>query len=347
MNTVNLSAPAPVSATTTASSAAKPATPLAAPSVQRPSGDTAAFSGHAILLSRLFHTQDLNAQPPVETIDTKQHMASNTYSFLTIQDRKLLERAYEYANANGMDPLQVDGVAFDLSFYRHMQHSGTTAEITDSYDSEGNPWVGNFNAHDTELAKRMLTSRVINDTDIDKGFLAYTLNPQRKQLHAFDFGSLEKLISTLSPSGGKSPPDNQATDPVQPADAGLAQALYRIDHPYEGEKRPPAKSPKADDQPLQHLSRHEIRQLLATYQMTLLQGTSADAQSLAHLTDLAGIAKGLQNDHLNGNIASHQDAIDYLHRLSEALSQSGAKADKSKTAQGLATYNKVSSGSTR
>jgi hypothetical protein len=350
MNTVTLSTAVPVSSATMPLSSTTKRASSASQIAHQPSGDTAIFSGHAMLLSRLFHTNDTDAQPPVQTTFTTKDLSGFAASFLKMDDRKLVERAYEYASTNGMDLEQVDAFAIHLSDYRFLQVTGdNTGEIMETFDAEGNPFVGKFNAHDAGVAKRILTSQAINDTDIDKGFLSYMLNPQKpggaNPRRGITFESFEKLIFVLSPSNGQTAPNVKTAESMQPTDARLAQALYRIDHPYEGEKQPPVKPRDAGDQPRQHLNRHEIRQLLAAYQMTLLQGTSADAQSLAHLTDLAGLAKGLQNGHLNGNIASPQDAIDHLRRISEALSQAAVKAEKSKAAQGLATYNKVSNGS--
>lgn len=339
MTTVSLSSASPLVVTTTLTQTTPTTTPVN-PVTQSANqgGDTAAISGHAMLLSRLFHTNDLQAQPPVMTTLTTKDLSGNSASFLRMGDRKLIERAYEYASANGMDPVQVDNLAFDLSLYRNTQTSGSTEETTQNYDMEGNPWVGKFNAHDAELAKRMLTSQAINDTDIDRGFLAYTLNPQKSHGHAVSFESLEKFISVLSPSGGKpSPADGKASQPVQPTDPGLAQALYRIDNPYVGEKWVPTKAQDSDDQPLKHLSKHEIKQLLNAYQMTLLYGTLDGLKSLNGMSKLVGLAKMQQDGSLNGAGSSSQAAIG---RLLNPLAEPDGNTGKQGTVQDLLSIKK-------
>lgn len=306
MTAVNLSAPSTAtSANMAAAQTVSPAKPENISATTLPTaqngGDTVTISGHAMLLSRLFHTGDTQAQPPVKTILTTQDLSGNTYSFLSMDDRKLLERAYEYASANSLDPKQVDGLAFDLSLYRHMQVSGSTAEVTGLFDMEGNPWVGKFNTHDTELAKRMLTSQAINETDMDKGFLAYMLNPQRNQGHAVSFESLEKFISALSPSGGKTS-DTSAAQPLsQPADRGFAQALNRIDHPYVGVKLDMSqfRPENRDDQQQQHLSKTDRNRMMAVYQFALLQGSQDRLKTLGQMTTLADIVRMWQDGSLS------------------------------------------------
>lgn len=194
-------------------------------------------NGHAMLLSRLFHTNDLNANPVVLSSFTPDNLSGNSYSFLTMDDRKLMEKAYEYSTKNGIDPVQVDGLAFDLANYRFLQATGNnTGEITGIYDSEGYPWVGKFNQEDAAQAKQILTNPSIEATSLDKGFLASILNPQISGLnHAVSFDALEKFIPALSSLDPSQMTDN-AKSPKLPVNADLKQALYRIDHPYVGAK---------------------------------------------------------------------------------------------------------------
>ena len=280
------------------------------------------ISGHAMLLSRLFHTENPNAAPPVVTKMTTDNLTGNGYSFLRMEDRKLLERAYEYASANGMDLEQVDAMAFDLSHYRFLEANGTTTEqtgIAGLYDAEGNPWVGRFNKQDSELAKRMLTNPVINETSLDKGFLAFILNPQRTSVHAVSFESLEKFISVLSPSGGKSFSKGAEGQPSTPSDAGLAQALYRIDHPYVGEKWVPKQAQNSDSEPLQHLSKSDRTQLMATYLHVLIRGGIADRKALEQMSVLIGISRMQQDGSLNNSPLSPQDATEKVGQLLQLL----------------------------
>lgn len=329
------------SAAPAASTANQPPPTTAAPS-QSSGGDKLTLSGHAMLLSRLFHTDDPNARPPVETSFGTHNLSGNSGGFLKMEDRKLIERAYEYASANGMDLEQVDCLAAHLSSYRFLQVTGNnTGEVTGAYDLEGNPWVGKLNAHDAELAKRMLTSQAIEETDLDKDFLAFMLNPQRPGKGAsglaLSFESLETFISALSPSGGAAaqPADSAAAEPRTPSNAALAQALYRIDHPYVGSKWPTAQPQNDDSRPLQHLSAGERRQLLAAYQLALLQGSATDLKSLDRLSSLAGIAKMQQEGAFNSGNPLSPASLEHLGRLLQALAQPDTDAAGLGFAQGL------------
>lgn len=275
--------------------------------ISKSTTDTATFSGHAMLLSRLFHTNDPDATPEVATAFTTNNLSGNSASFLTQADRKLMERAYEYAQSSGMDLEQVDNFAFDLANYRFLQATGNnTGEIAGQsgiYDAEGNPWVGKYNPQDAEQVKRILTNPSIESTDIDKGFLAYLLNPQISGLtHAVSFGALEKFIPALT-SQNSQPTDKAATQSGQsftPSDPGLAQALYRIDHPYQGAKWDAgANAPKnASDQPWQHLSKTERKQIMAAYQLAVLHSSDVSLNLIEQMSRLSGLAKMQQNPNI-------------------------------------------------
>ncbi|NMM29351.1 MAG: hypothetical protein HHJ12_19250 [Glaciimonas sp.] len=346
MIAVSLSSPSPSIVTTVATQMAPTATaanPITQPAKQ--SGDTAIISGHAMLLLRLFRTKDPQAQPPVEFSFGTQNLSGNSSAgFLKMNDRQLIERAYEYATASGMDPVQVDGLAFHLANYRFLQITGNnTGEDTGLYDLEGNPWVGKFNAHDAELAKRMLTSQAINETDMDTGFLADMLNPQSggggNPRRAVSFESLEKFISALSPSGGKPSPDGKASEPVQPTDAGFTQALYRIDHPYVGVKWVPSKPQDSADQPLKHLSKSDINQLMAAYKFALLQGSAANLKSLDRMSALAGIVQMQKDGNLNGGSQSPQAAIERLGHLLQSITKPDAYSSNKGVVHSLLSVN--------
>ncbi|NMM27168.1 MAG: hypothetical protein HHJ12_07735 [Glaciimonas sp.] len=334
MIAVSLSSPSPPIVATVATQMAPTATaanPITQPAKQSGS-DTLTISGHAMLLLRLFRTKDPQAQPPVMTTLTTKDVSGNSASFLGMGDRKLIERAYEYATSNGMDPVQVDNLAFDLSIYRHMQTSGDTNEIIGA-------WVGKFNTHDAELAKHMLTSQAINETSMDTGFLAYMLNPQRNPVRAVNFESLEKFISALSPSGGKPSPDGKASEPVHPTDAGFTQALYRIDHPYVGEKWVPSKPQDSDNQPLKHLSKSDINQLMAAYKFALLQGSAANLKSLDRMSALAGIVQMQKDGNLNGGSQSPQAAIERLGHLLQSITKPDAYSSNKGVVHSLLSVN--------
>jgi hypothetical protein len=84
---------------------------------------------------------------------------------------------------------------------------------------------------------------------------------------AVSFGALEKIIPALTSQNSQSA-DNAASRTAQAftsSDPGLAQALYRVDHPYQCAKWETGNSAAkdSDDQPWQHLSKTERKQIMA------------------------------------------------------------------------------------
>ena len=79
------------------------------------------LSGRAIMLSRLFGTQNSNTEPPVMSgvngMDLK-HIGMSPQNFLTTSDRALLSDMYEYAQQQGADLQNVDQLAYALGTYR-------------------------------------------------------------------------------------------------------------------------------------------------------------------------------------------------------------------------------------
>ena len=75
------------------------------------------LSGRAIMLSRLFGTQNSNTEPPVVSgvngMDLK-HIGMSPQNFLTTSDRALLSDMYEYAQQQGADLQNVDQLAYAL-----------------------------------------------------------------------------------------------------------------------------------------------------------------------------------------------------------------------------------------
>jgi len=165
-------------------------------------------SGTAILLSRLFNS-DGSVEPRVETTTTTSNTSASVYSFLTKSDREMLATVYEYASANGIDPLKVDGLAFDLGGYRMSGPGGPPDTAGKMYDLQGNPRIPEFNAEDEAVAQRVLTSKAMGDTLIDHGFLEAIFTPTKRSVHASDFSFLEDVVYAFSASGsdGATNPD--------------------------------------------------------------------------------------------------------------------------------------------
>lgn len=161
---------------------------------------TVNISGQAMLLSRLFDTANVNVDIPVLSSGTTN--TGNFYGFLTKDDRKMLDSAYQYTSANGIDPRYVDDLAFDLAIYRQCPDAKNGA----IGDLAGHKLTFSFGANDATVANRILNSTAINNqTSIDRGFLNRALNPATGPGHAVNFDFLEKMISVFSTSSSSVP----------------------------------------------------------------------------------------------------------------------------------------------
>lgn len=170
------------------------------------------LSGKAVMLSRLFNTTDPSLEPKVET--NKSKPAGLVFDFLTHDDRQMLAKLYDYAGSNGVDPLKVDNVAFDLACYR--QSEGILGYHGCDYDLTGQPVARSFNPADEAIAQRILTSKAVNDTGIDHGFLSKILDPGYFSKHASDFQFLQQVVFAFSASGSDGAADPNAKPVVRP-----------------------------------------------------------------------------------------------------------------------------------
>jgi hypothetical protein len=168
------------------------------------------LSGKAIMLSRLFHTTDPSLEPKVET--NKSKPSGLVYDFLTQDDRKTIAKLYDYASTNSIDPVKVDNLAFDLACYR--QSEGVLRYSGCDYDLTGQPIARSFKPADEAIAQRILTSKAINDTAIDHGFLRQILDPGYFSIHASDFEFLQQAVFAFSASGSDGAADPNA-NPVR------------------------------------------------------------------------------------------------------------------------------------
>lgn len=194
------------------------------------------------MLSRLFNS-DGSVEPRIETTTTTSNTSGSVYSFLTKSDREMLATVYEYASANGIDPLKVDGLAFDLGAYRMAGPGGPLDGAGKAYDLQGNPFIPEFNAEDEAVAQRVLTSKAMGDTLIDRGFLEAIFTPTKRSVHASDFSFLEEVVYAFSASGS-----DGATNPD-------AKPVVR----YKAEDFPPL---KLDNQAVESGSKTMLSRLL-------------------------------------------------------------------------------------
>lgn len=160
---------------------------------------TVKISGHAMLLSRVFNTNDMNADIPVEQIS---RIGAPIYGFLTTDDRKMLETAYQYTADHGMDPQYVDGLAFDLANYRQFPNSKGAI-----YDMEGHRLTFEFGPSEANAVERIRSGNAINHSSIDRWFIDHVIDTTMPN-HAVNFDFLERMMSVFSPAKGELPDDS-------------------------------------------------------------------------------------------------------------------------------------------
>lgn len=158
------------------------------------------ISGMALLLSRQFGTDDLAAEPGIETRVDKVGLAMNPVYFLTKNDRASLAEIYQYAQEQSADLKYVDRIAFDLGRYRQQGDGRIMTNLNNGtmFDAEGRAQTFSFTEKDAATAERILNSDTINSTKLDRGFLAYILDPGFGVTHVSDFGFMEQMVNKLS-----------------------------------------------------------------------------------------------------------------------------------------------------
>lgn len=203
MNTISQALGLPNSSLTTQPTAAKAESVIATKtavvaSTALPS-DTVTLSsvltGKSLLMSRMFHNNDVNASIPVATVDNGSLPAVN---FLTTTDRSQMSELYDYASKNNIDLAHVDGVAFDLAMYRQSGENSTPGNL---YDMQGHKVTYAFPPSDANVANRILSDTTLKNTSLDHGFIKEVLDPVSTPVHGSNLKFLEKAISILSPSG--------------------------------------------------------------------------------------------------------------------------------------------------
>ncbi len=167
------------------------------------------LSGKAIMLSRLFGTNDLNANPKVEYQLTILNASGSGTNFLTLQDRDFLAKVYEYADAKGIDFQKVDYFAFDLVAHRQMGGAAGGLREGVVYDTKTKERVEvKFTASDEALALDILKSKAFTlaDSEVDHEFLEGLLNPYSRS-HIADFNFLKEIVFAFSSSGDEVDPN--------------------------------------------------------------------------------------------------------------------------------------------
>ncbi|MBT2774913.1 hypothetical protein J7J47_22060 [Halomonas sp. ISL-60] len=168
------------------------------------------ISGKALLLSRLFLTEDITSEPSVlpGTKGMNEYGMMLPHHFLTQDDRTLLADMYEFAQEQGADLKHVDRLAWDMGLYRQRNNGEAVANFNDgrSYDLEGRVRTASFTDADATTVERIQSSGDISSTRLDQGFLNYILDPGYGFTHSSDFEFLEQMVSRFSTNGNDTTP---------------------------------------------------------------------------------------------------------------------------------------------
>lgn len=150
-----------------------------------------AFSGRALMLSRLFGSE--NKEPPVQTVLNRETIYMDDRNFLTTDDRNMLSELYEQAYQQGIDLNYVTELADDLGSYR-MFHK-VQGSANNGYDLEGHKVTYLFTEKDAATAERILNSSSMAGSKLDSGFLRYELYSGYSFNHQAHFDFLEDVVN--------------------------------------------------------------------------------------------------------------------------------------------------------
>jgi hypothetical protein len=163
------------------------------------------LSGRSIMLSRLLHTQNANAPPPVVSASgglTRDHLSQNPVDFLTEKDRSLVSEMYAYAQQQGSDLTHVDTIAITLGTYRQFDNGKSLGGFNESqFDSEGHQLSASYSASDTTTANRILNSDAIKSTRLDPQFLSYILQPTHSLSNMANVDFMAQMVTKFSDKG--------------------------------------------------------------------------------------------------------------------------------------------------
>lgn len=240
-------------------------------------------NGRALMLERLWRIKDPTApDPKVLSVVTTNMLTGNSYDFLSSSDRKLLEKAYTYAEQNNINLEQVDALAFDMAVYRMGVASGglTSNKPGDIYTPDGKWAIAAFDERDTKLAYQIKNGKAALSTQFDHGFLNEIFDPEKHSTHAVDFSFLAKMVKEFSDQAGQPDENLQMPDDPNRRYAEPGRGSYLVET-LNGKKPPThpdnlGKNADGSGDVLNYLTKQDRKKLLQAYQMLMSLGMSTD-----------------------------------------------------------------------
>lgn len=176
----------------------------------------------------------------------------HVFDLLTADDRRMLASTSDLARTHGFALEDLSKLVVDLIAYRDQQlaegelHSSLSAAlkmaaqrgeseraaapVVRSRPEQAGPLsLLSFSARDEALARTILSSFALRDTQIDHDFVRALLDPDRLATHAVDFAFLQRVVTALSPLHGDAAIDVDVAFPRREARARLSDALSGLD----------------------------------------------------------------------------------------------------------------------
>lgn len=227
--------------------------------------------GHTLMLERLWRIKDPSApEPKILSTVTTDMLSGNSFDFLSYSDRRLLEKAYTYAEDNNIDLEQVDLLAFDMAGYRMAGPGGHIPNKPgNSYTLDGKWIINAFDERDTKIAYQIKNGKAMLSTEFDRGFLNEALDPEKAPTHGVDFAFLAKMVKEYSDQAGQPDENLQMPDDPNRRYAEPGRGSYLVET-LNGKKPPThpdnlGKNADGSGDVLNYLTKQDRKKLLQAY----------------------------------------------------------------------------------
>lgn len=163
------------------------------------------ISGEGLMRQRLFGVTDPNSRLPMQSSSMFGRDDFPIVNYLNQGDRKLISKAYEYAQEQGADLCYVDTLGRQLARYREPGITWLPHNQGGDLDGEGHVVSFSFTDKEAAIAKRILSSDALKTTQLDHGFIRNQMDKDYSAISHSDFAFMEKIINKFSATGDDKP----------------------------------------------------------------------------------------------------------------------------------------------